>query len=430
LNLSSFLFIHYHYPPIKNSGVYRNYFLSTAIANKVTESFLITTNNRKILPNEAMFLSPKMKRYEAFTLDYRKFFASIYRNSEGKGAQFSEKTKDSRFVALFIKIQRSFPFNILLAEGSVFYIIHSYFIASKLIKERKVDVVYSSFMPYADHIIAWLLKKKFSRLIWIADFRDLHVEPIYKNVIWPDFQKKVEKFILKNADIVTTVSQGISMKMMDLHHNVHTITKGVNKREPKVAYEIFTIHYSGSLFQNFRDPRPLFRSLQKLIDEGRIKENEIQFLYAGKDGQLMTQWVNECGIREIFVNQGMVSRNEVIEMQDRSHINLLLTSASDDHTGLLTGKLFEYIEAGKQILCIVKGSKDLEIEALFDKFGLGTVFYSEDKLSDYIYEKYLEFKKTGKVKSNQNHEKVFQDLSWQHQADKVLQMIDNQVVKK
>lgn len=418
-----FLFIHYHYPPIKNSGVYRNYYLSTAISDKCTASYLITTDNRKILPNESLPLHSRMQRFEAITFDYRKVISLLKGKKNQSGAQFSEKTKASFFASWMIKIQRSIPFNIFLAEGSIFYIIHAYFIGKRLIRTKNINIIYSSFMPYSDHIVAWMLKKKFPSLIWVADFRDLHVEPIYKNVIWPNFQKKVEKFILGNADVVTTVSDGISQKMMALHQNVHTITKGVDIRTSKIGFDKFTIHYSGSLFQQYRDPKPLFNVLAGLIKEHKINKDKICFLYAGKDGSLMQQWAGTCGISDVFVNKGMLSRNEAIEIQDKAHINLLLTSASDEHAGLLTGKLFEYIEAGKEILCFIKGSRDKEIETMFTKFQLGIVLYDEDKIREYILKKYNEYIKTGEVKANHLQDAILQNMSWERQADRVFDLV-------
>jgi hypothetical protein len=364
-----------------------------------------------------------MTIFEAITFDYRKVISLFNGKKNQSGAHFSEKTKSSFLASWMIKFQRSFPFNVFLAEGSIFYIIHSYFIGKRIIRANNINVIYSSFMPYSDHIVAWMLKRKFPSLIWVADFRDLHVEPIYKNVIWPNFQKKIEKYILKNANVVTTVSDGISQKMEALHHNVHTITKGVRLRESKESFDKFTIHYSGSLFQQFRDPRPLFYVLASLLKVQKIDKDRISFLYAGKDGGLMQQWVETCGVNDVFENKGMLSRNDAMELQDRSHINLLLTSASDEHTGLLTGKLFEYIEAGKEILCLIKGSRDKEIETMFAEFRLGTVLYDEEKIREYLLLKYNEYLKTGKVKADHLRNNLLQNRSWERQAERVFDLV-------
>jgi glycosyltransferase involved in cell wall biosynthesis len=251
------------------------------------------------------------------------------------------------------------------------------------------------------------------------------VEPIYKNTLWPGFQKKVEKFLLQKADTVTTVSDGISAKMKEIHPDVHTITKGVTLRPVQSSFDHFTIHYSGSLFLDYRDPRPLFRVMHKLLSSQKMDLNKVRFIYAGKDGQRMSLWAAEKGLEPIFVNKGMLPRYEALDYQSKSHINLLLTSASEEHTGLLTGKLFEYIEAGREILCWIKGSKDQEIEKMFDDYGLGSVLFKEDDLEAYVIQKYREWIETGEVRTHHKQEKIMKELSWEHQAGKVLQLIEN-----
>ncbi len=56
-----FLFIHYHYPPMHNSGVYRNYFMSQAIANGHSEmAWVITTDNVKLFSQDPLPVSKKI----------------------------------------------------------------------------------------------------------------------------------------------------------------------------------------------------------------------------------------------------------------------------------------------------------------------------------------------------------------------------------
>ena len=419
-----FLFIHYHYPPIRNSGVYRNYYLSTALTELTDNACLITTDNRKYLPNEVMEIHPNITRREALTLDYRRIVAWLNGKKSKAGAQFSERTKKSHIMVWAIKIQRSFPFNLVLAEGALLYIINGYRIGNQLIKEQKVNVIYSSFMPYADHVIAYFLKKKNPNIQWVADFRDLHVEPIYKNTIWPSLQRWVEKKLLQNADLITCVSEGISNKMRAYHPKVLTITKGVTPRSLITQYDVFTIAYSGSLFLDFRDPKLLFQAISALRSEGKLQK--IQIIYAGKDSSTMMKWAADYGVNEVFVDKGFVSREEALSIQDRSHINLLLTSSSPEHQGLLTGKLFEYFEAGNPVICIVKGVQDSELENIFTELNAGHIAYDPSDIStlkNFILSKYHEWEATGEVAQTIDHQKLKNSYSWEGQALKLLSAI-------
>ena len=427
LESESILLCHYHFPPLKNGGVYRNYFLSVAVSKFAKNIFVITSDNTKILPKEEFEFPSNFVIHTSFTFDYRTLIGYYlkYLAPSDNASSLKENNKSSKFVQYLIKIQRSFPFSIVLSEGSIAYVINSFLKAKDIIEDQNIKVIYSSFMPYADHIICFLLKRKFPHLIWVADFRDLHVEPIYKNTIWPNLQKKVEKFLLKNADVVTTVSEGITSKMSLLHPNVHTLLKGVTFREQQANFPKFTFAYTGSLFLHYRDPKPLFFVLQKLINDHTIFEEDIQFIYAGKDEITMRQWANECGVEQIFVSKGLCSRKDAINIQDKSHINVLLTSSSDDHEGLLTGKLFEYIESGREILCIVNGSKDREIERFFNTYQLGKVAYSALDIETYVVKKYHEWKATGLVLCHQDTSKIEENLSWHSQAEKLVSLVES-----
>lgn len=388
------------------------------------KGYVLATSNQNVLPSEELPISDQLEIFKIPTFDYRTLASLMSKNqSITSGSQFSEESKSTFIVQKIIQLQRSFPFNIFLAEGSIFYIIMAFIKANFLIKRKKVDVIFSSFMPYADHLIAYMLKSKFPHLIWVADFRDLHVEPIYKNVFWPGFQKKIEKLILKKADFITTVSDGISKKMMELHSNVYTLMKGVSLRKPEVLFDRFTIHYSGSLFRDFRDPKPLLRAISKLLFNEEIAKDEISFLYAGKDGTTMQNAAEEFGLGEIFENRGFIDRKTALSLQDKSHINLLLTSSSFDHSGLLTGKLFEYVEAGREILCLINGVQDKEIETFFERYNLGSVLYNDDDIENYIINKFKEWKTTKNVRSWHKRREIQQDLGWECQAEKLHKLI-------
>lgn len=434
VNPTSVLFIHYHYPPLKNSGIYRNYFLSSSIADLTHHCSVITSDNRKYLPTEEMPIHPRVTVHEVTTLDYRRLIAWMKGKKSKAGAQFSEGTKKSFWMLWAIKIQRSFPFNIFLAEGGLFYIINAYIKACQTIREGNIGIVYSSFMPYADHIVAYCIKRTFSQIHWVADFRDLHVEPIYKNTIWVPFQYWIEKKILAKADLVTCVSDGISHKMRRLHPNVMTLTKGVSKSEGTVLqYDKFTISYVGSLFLDFRDPSLVFRALCELIIEGVLDKSKIQILYAGKDSVSMEEKIRQATLEDIYEDRGMVTRAVAMDIQCRSHINLLLTSSSPDHQGLLTGKLFEYFEAGNPIICLIKGVYDPEIEDIFNMLHAGCIIYDPgniEPLKNFITTKYLEWIATSKVQPTIDTTVLLQNFSWKGQAEKLISAIPQPYITK
>jgi hypothetical protein len=391
--------------------------------DSVDEGYLLTTDNDKVLPNEKLPLHPKLQITKLWTLDYRTIISRI-KGKRKSGVHFSEDDKTGKFSQFLIKIQRSFPFNILMAEGSIFYILSGYWKGRRLIKKNNIDTMYSSFMPYADHIIAYLLKRRFPKVRWVADFRDLHVEPIYKNTLWPEWQKSIERRLLSGASAVTTVSEGLTTKMKDIHPNVHTITKGVQLRTKEGKFEKFTICYSGSLFLDFRDPESILENLHLLMQEGELDTSNFQFIYAGKDGAKMKSWIKKYHLEDVYHDLGYVSHGDVKKIQSRSHINLLLTSVSEEHSGLLTGKFFEYIEAGNAIVCVING-RDQEIESIFERYRLGYVFNSAISGNQLASLRIMiqEWKSTGDLDWKSDKILIEKELSWQVQSKKLLDII-------
>ena len=423
----SILFVHYHYPPLKNSGIYKNYFLSVTLAKLLDKVFVITTDNAKILPTESLHFPKNLELFQSYTFDYRSIIAYFDMWSHNKSSSaYTEQNKKSAVTRLLIKMQRSFPFNFFFAEGSVFYIIHGYIIGKKIIKKNQVKVVYSSFMPYNDHVIAYLLKMRFPELLWVADFRDLHIEPIYKNTIWLPLQKWFEKKILKKANFVTAISNGIQEKLKDYHSQTHTISKGVDHRSTEIPYDIFTIAYVGSMFGDFRDPSLFFEAYKLLISSHNLSTDAIRVVYAGKDGSTFLRWAMKYQVESYVVDQGLLHRGKAIEIQSKSHINLLLTSSSDDHSGVFTGKLFEYIESQNPILCLVNGTKDDEFETLFNRYRLGRIFYSKDDvetIKSFIEKEYLFWINNQKIDRTILWDDVMKEMSWDMQAKKLLSLI-------
>jgi len=413
------LCINYYFPPLLSTAVIRNYHIACTFAEFFDEVHVLTSDNHTRFPTEERKLPENVDLHSIYTLDYRRLLA-------GKKSDSHKPTtkKSSPFFQWLLKVQKSYPFSLFLAEGNLIYIRGAYKKAKKLIENGEITTIYSSFGPYADHFVAYLLKRKYPHLRWIADYRDLQIEPIYKNVIFTNYQKRIEKKILQKADIITCISDGFKAQLKVNGRPTKTILRGVELRNPEAQYDKFTIAYTGSLYFDYRDPRALFAEIATLINEGRISQDDIQLLYAGRDGQRYSEWISEYDLDQIFINKNMVSQAEAKTIQNRSHINLLLTSSSPELTGVITGKIFEYFEALNPTLCLINGVKDPEFEALFSKLNAGTVVYNppleEGKMSSFILEKYSEWKSTAKVASTLNQQLIKREYGWKSQVEKML----------
>ena len=385
---SEIICIHYYYPPIRSGGVLRNYYFSKEFAKQFDVVHVITTSNVDILEQEEMDIPPNVIIYKAATRDFR----SIKRANN----HIKESTKSSSLFRFLLKLKKTLPFHFYIGEGGTKYIREAISMASTIILNNNISHLYTSFMPYADHKIAYKIMLRNPHLTWIADFRDLQVEPIYKNILFPRWNLAIERRIVSPAKIVTTVSEGLTVHLKKIHKNVVSIPRGIElQKEPFLKSSVFTIAYTGNLFQHFRDGLFFVRAFAQTIEKNNWKSSDVQFEYAGRDSDQWRKWFVENNILEYFKDNGFVTRSDSQRIQQKASVLLMLSSSSKLHQGVLTGKLFEYLETPNPIINYINGVEDKEFEILFKELDAGKIFYpgDESKLIEYIETLFESFKK-------------------------------------
>lgn len=421
----------YYFPPIKSIGTLRNYNIYQEFVKYFQGVEVITTTNRHRLQQEKLENTPSV--HEARTLDYRWWLS---RNKK-RHVHLSENKKDKKWVRFLQRLLDSFPFNILVGDGGLMYIIDAYQKAKGLIRAKKTQYLYSSFRPYSDHIPPYLLKIWNPDLVWIADFRDLQVDVNVKNTFAENFQHWCNRRILAKADIVTTVSEGLAQHLRRYHSNVYVLRNGIGKAtllNAKVEnYPKFTIAYTGSMFLKKRNPEPLLEVLAQLIQEGLIDPEKIQIRYAGKDGALWQSWICKHGLEAIFKDLGMLSLQQANVLQHSAHINLLLTFSSPKMNGNLTGKLYEYLNAKRPILTIVNGSSEPELEAIVADLQIGKVVYhqqaeAKNQIQGFVLQHYQDWLKNRKLSFTIDERKL-KNYRWESMMESFLESL-NPVIHK
>ncbi|NNF21732.1 MAG: hypothetical protein HKN67_07305 [Saprospiraceae bacterium] len=371
--------VSYYYPPIHSIAVNRTFTLSKALSDIYGEVNIITQQIDARASKDQTFNIPQsinVVRVPKF--DYRNIITMF---SKSGNIHLSDDQRRNWFSQFIIKVINTIPFNFFLGEGGLWYILKGYAKAKRLVKPGRTTMVISSFRPYADHYIGWLLKRRFKNLIWIADFRDLHVDPLYKQVFFPMWQKRLNKRILKASDLVLTVSEGLAQSLLKILLNVRVLHNPVTATtitQNEDKYNLFTISYVGSLYGEERDPTIFIRSLFLLLNERIISPDNFQFIYAGKDETRMRAMFKKENVDQIFISKGFVSRDESLVIQQKSHVNLLLTSSIAEMPGILTGKLFEYLSGFNPIITLINGERDPIFEKIYRKFKLGNLVYNSE----------------------------------------------------
>lgn len=411
-NGKNILCIYYQFPPIKGIGTLRNTKFYTSLKKISRKVIVMTTDNRDFMPDDEYCID------EGDVIDLPTYdFRTIHHKVFGSKGSMIPNNKYSPVKKILMNLINVSPFQNLFGEGGMRFIRQGIKRGRKLIEEEGIDTVFSSYRPISTHLIARQLKKEFPHLYWVADYRDVSPDPM-RAVYFNSFTRKAHKRLLKYADEVTTVSQGLKKNLKLYHDRVSVIRNGYESRllnsDAQDHNSFFTLSYTGIVYENTQKAELLFKAIRELIDESFIEEESIRFIHAGKD---ISYWRSESlkyKLNNIIINKGLVPRKEAIEIQRSSDINVLLSWASKELKGIVTGKIYEYLAARKPILTIINGIHDTEIEKVIN--GSGEVFYHDeselDKIKKYILKQYNKWQAGNSGLSK--HSSILQ-YSWEYQ---------------
>lgn len=360
------LAIAYYFPPMGTVATIRNYTFLKELVQYFDENIILTIRNQGLTLRDNLPLNIFGKIIRIQNFDYRNFSKLLDRRSNDFTNKVNAKG-NLKTVQFSRKILNSFPTNIFFGEGGLLYVVLGIIRGVKIIKRENITHIYSSFRTYSDHLIAYVLKRLFPKVYWIADFQDLHIDNYRKNVLFPKFQYWINQRLFARANVLTTVSKGFAKHLQEYNKMVAVVRFGINDLhitpENIESYEKFTIAYTGSLYET-QTARPLLKAIQQLIETGQINAKKIQLIYAGKDSAIWNQWIEKFTLQDVNIDRGLVSGKEARMIQNRSHCNLLLSWTSHWIQGTTPAKVFDYLLTGKPIFFLVNGGNDTELEAL------------------------------------------------------------------
>lgn len=254
------------------------------------------------------------------------------------------------------------------------------------IKDFKPDVILASAPAFSDFVIAWQLSRR-TKIPWVADYRDLWTGDVLREWVpkWRQrFEIMIERHVIKSASAVVTVSdpktQYVRNRVPELDSGrFFTITNGYDVEEyegldPQTAdTTAFRIVYTGRLFKNRRGYE-LLDALGSLFAEFPETRDRIVVEYYGGVATEIAR--NMSGLIEKHQLDGAVRFYSDVAyerskaLQKGADALLLIVDTGETTTGVIPGKLFEYIAAGRPMLCIAQPGATTEI---IEKGGLGWV---------------------------------------------------------
>lgn len=373
------LVIYYNFPPVKVPGGVRVFHFCRAAAHHFGGVQALTSKNREFFQKDEGLQLDEVPITAVTTWDMRRLLAMRWRAT--KGPVVSSAAKSSVMGRLLKRLVDSFPFNMLIGDGGLVYILTGYRAAKRMVRQQGITHIFSTFRPYSDHMIAYLLKRRYPHLIWVADFRDLHLDEKHGRQLffWP-LQVWCNRKILSRADLVTTVSQGLARKLALFTPTIRLLRNGIPDLRLKPTPQsrsFFAITYTGRIYPGEQQADLLFATLAKMIHRGEIPAAHLRLIYAGPTPEHWRAWIQHYGLETNMVIRGLLPLREARQLQVDSAINLQLAYSSTGQKGDLSSKVYEYLAAGRPILAVINGEEDAEFETFFATFRPGLLIYDQ-----------------------------------------------------
>lgn len=283
----------------------------------------------------------------------------------------------------FGKILQYIRANYFIPDARKFWIKPSVKYLEKYLKENKIDAIITTGPPHSLHLIGLALKKKIN-IKWIADFRDpwtaidyFHQLPLTKKSIKKHHQ--LEQEVLANADASLVVGETMKANYKTFSNNIHVVTNGYDSEKNEKVVSVldakFSITHIG-LMNSDRNPKVLWKALSELSEENNSFKNDLEIKLIGKLSDDVLADLEKYKFKSVE-KINYVPHKEVQQYQRNSQVLLLAVNNVPSAKGIITGKIFEYLQAKRPILAI--GPEDGDLAVILKNTNSGTIVDFNDK---------------------------------------------------
>lgn len=379
------LIITYYWPPSGGSGVQRWLKFVKYLPSYGWEPYVFTPENpsfavkdpslNRDVPTEAEIIHfPIWEPYEVF--ERLKF--SKQKNKVA--IDLPNPERDS----LFKKVATWIRGNFFIPDPRRFWVRPSVNFLESFLKDNRIKTVITTGPPHSMHLIGLRLKKKNPSLHWIADFRDPWSEWGFLDSLrmtdWArQIHKKLEHQVLRNADLVTTITPFYVRHFERLGGRVvNLLTNGFDEddfQNVKITRDKkFIVRHVGIINERC-NPRPFIDMLAQICSQRHDLAEVVELQFIGQvHGPVQDYALKHLPGKVSFI--ATMPHKELLKIYGSSGLLLLVLHGYKDAEGYMPGKLFEYLATDIPVVGVGPASGDAA--NLLSQSGAGKMYEHTD----------------------------------------------------
>lgn len=353
------LIIAYYFPPVGGGGVQRTAKFVKYLPEFGWKPVVLTVKEKvyrkKNRPSDATLLDDIPKGVQVVrtnSIDLANIFRAARTQDESNSSKLPLKS-------LINKIGGS----LINPDAQMLWIPIAVKTGFRLIKNHKIDTIFSTANPWSDHIVGGILKS-LTRLPWVADYRDMwNLNPYitHSSIIRENIQLFLEKKVIKNADqvILTTEKAKENYTKVFGGDKFVTIQNGFDQDDlvsikPK-KFSKFTFVYSGT-YWDYKRPYNFILAVSNWLKKCPHVRQELMINFLGAVDEETKSLIDKKGLWDVIKCWGYLSHKESIAFLLGADALLLTLDEGGELMLAVAGKIFEYLASGKPVLALVPSS--------------------------------------------------------------------------
>ena len=260
--------------------------------------------------------------------------------------------------------RKKYPLFLALPDRWVSWAVSAVFSGLRLIKRRKIRVIWSTY-PIPTALLIGFVLKKLTGLPWVVDVRDVIVDDDFpENPRQRSVYLWLERRVADTADaIIVTTPSAMEMyreRYRGIGDRLHWIANGFDEEviriveremQPRSKGKEIVLVHSGCLSPFNRNPTLFFDAVSRLKQLGEISRANLKIvLRASGNEKMYLEQIETKGISDLIFLRDLVDYKQALGEMIECDGLLLFQGSSCNHA--VPAKIYEYFRCRKPILAI------------------------------------------------------------------------------